>query len=321
MTSYRIDPVDGRTLIARWPDLPIQGSATVGSFADTVTAMTVQRVLDAASRYRWHRMLQLWDEGVFTDARAGSDPIVSFSRSTLAGPEPGWLPRLATDVILGDSPMSQYLRERIDTSIPRQHHQPSPVDPHAWLFADRRPLGNLEALLWSEWQQRLPMQEIETLRTELDAELAATTGDWVGRGRQVAWYLNADLLVGEDTWEGDDSDVEVGDRGVRLLRELTGVAIELTSSRDRLRSDRLQVHTPGSVVGFWLEDYAWTYGWPEPRLSDTWRVSGKLAPALELTVGELASFIIEGIAVGEWPFGGVAPGERPSVIVTRDRSG
>ena len=326
MTTYRIDRVDGRTLIASWLDLPIQGSATVGPFADTAMAMTAQNVLDAASHYRWHRMLQLWDEGVFTDARAGLDPIVGFSPSTIARPvrefdwrsdEPGWLPRLPTDVVLGDSPMSQYLRERIERMIPDREDQPVPVDPNAWLFADRSPLGNPEPLLWTEWRLRLSRLDIEALRNELEADLAATTGDWVGRARQIAWYLNADLLVGAETWEGDDSDEKVGDRGVQLLRELTGVPVELTASRDSFLSNLLQIHTPGSVVGFWLEDYTWTYGWPESELSDIWRISGQLAPALELTVGELASLIIEGIAAGEWPFGGVALGERSSSAVRR----
>jgi hypothetical protein len=123
--------------------------------------------------------------------------------------------------------------------------------------------------------------------------------------------------VGAETWEGDDSDEKVGDRGVQLLRELSGVPVELTASRDSFLSNLLQIHTPGSVVGFWLEDYTWTYGWPESELSDIWRISGQLAPALELTVGELASLIIEGIAAGEWPFGGVALGERSSSAVRR----
>ncbi len=270
-------------------------------------------------------MLQLWDEGVFTEARAGLDPIVNFS--VFAGPvsgfgrgfeEPGWLPRLATDVVLGDSPMSQNLRERIEALIPDQEEQLVPVDPHAWLFAERRPLGNPEPLLWTGWRYRFSGQEKEALRNELEADLAATTGDWVGRARQVAWYVNADLLVGEETWEGDDSEEKVGDRGVQLLRELTGVPIELTVSRGTFFSHLLQVHTPGSVVGFWLEDYTWTFGWPQPGSADIWRISGQLAPALELTVGELASCIIEGIATGVWPFGGAAPDERSSSVVRRD---
>lgn len=327
MTIYRIDPGDGRALIASWPDLPIHGSATVGAFASAETAMTAQSVLEAASRYRWHRMLQLWDEGVFTEARAGPDPIVNFSWSAFPGPvsgfrrgleEPGWLPRLATDVVLGDSPMSQYLRERIEALMPDQEDRPVPVDPHAWLFADRRPPANPEPLLWTEWRHRLSGQEKEALRNELEADLAATTGDWVGRARQVAWYLNADLLVGEETWEGDDSEAKVGDRGVQLLRELTGVPIELTVSRGTSYSHLLQVHTPGSVVGFWLDDYTWTFGWPEPGSSDIWRISGQLAPALELTLGELASHIIEGIATGAWPFGGAAPDQRSSRVVRQD---
>ncbi len=289
--------------------------------------MTARSVLEAASCYRWHRMLQLWDEGVFTEANAGPDPIVKLSWSAFAGPvsrfgrgheEPGWLPRLATDVVLGDSPMSQYLRERIEALIPDQQGQPAPVDPHAWLFADRRPLGNPEPLLWTEWRHRLSWQEREALRNELEADLAATTGDWVGRARQVAWYLNADLLVGEETWEGDDSEDKVGDRGVRLLRELTGVPIELAVSRGASSLLLLKVHTPGSVVGFWLDDHTWTFGWPEPGSPDTWRVSGQLAPAFELTVGELASHIIGGIATGAWPFGGAVPDERSSSVGGRD---
>lgn len=211
--------------------------------------------------------------------------------------------------------MTQYLKERIEGMIPNQEDQPAPVDPNAWLFADRRPLGNPAPLLWTEWRQRLSSLEIEILRGELETDLAATTGGWVGRARQVAWYLNADLLVGEETWEGDDSDERVGDRGIQLLRELTGLPVELTASRDSSFSNLLQIHTPGSVVGFWLEDYTWTYGWPESA-SDIWRVSGQLAPALELTVGELASLVIERIATGKWPFGGTAPGDGSLGIVT-----
>jgi len=311
-------------VVATWPDLPIHGSASVGPFTGTEMTMTAEGVLSAASRYRWHRMLQLWDEGVFTDAQAGPDPIVNLSRSTTARPEsdwrphePGWLPRLPTNAVLGDSPMTQYLKERIEAMIPDQDDQPAPVDPNAWLFADRRPLGNPEPLLWTEWRQRLSSSEVEILRAELETDLAATTGDWVGRARQVAWYLNADLLVGEETWEGDDSDEGVGDRGIQLLRELTGLPVEVTASRDSSFSNLLRIHTPGSVVGFWLEDYTWTYGWPEPESPGIWRVSGQLAPALELTVGELASLVIERIASGKWPFGGTAPDEGSPGIVTR----
>jgi hypothetical protein len=204
--------------------------------------------------------------------------------------------------------MSQYLRESIESLIPDQE-VPLDPDPHAWLFAERRPIGNPEPLLWTGWRRRFSGQEIQALRNELEADLGATTGDWVGRARQVAWYLDADLLVGDETWEGDDSEQKAGDRGVRLLRELTGVPIELAVSRGTSASHLLKVHTPGSVVGFWLDDYTWTFGWPEPGSPDIWRISGQLAPALELTIGELANHIIEGIATGAWPFGGAAPDE------------
>lgn len=82
MTTYRVDPVNDRMVVASWPDLPIHSSASVGPFADTEMVMTAESVLNVVSRYRWHRMLQLWDEGVFTDAEAGPDPIVNLSRST-----------------------------------------------------------------------------------------------------------------------------------------------------------------------------------------------------------------------------------------------
>lgn len=313
MTTYGLDSRNDRLLVASWPDLPIEAYETVGPFADREIAALAPSVLEAASRYRWHRMLQLWDEGAFTDERAGPDPIVASTESSGGGAtpgcrmseEPGWLPRLPTEVLLGDSPMTQYMRERIEALIPDREGDPDPVDT-PWLFADRKPLGNPGPLLRSDWRRNLTDGDREILRVELEADLAATTGAWTGRARQIAWYLNAELLVGEETWEGVD-DEQMDDRCSQLLRGLTGLPVELKPPRSPSCSNLVQVHTPGTLAGFWVEDCAWTYGWPVSESSDDWRVSGRLAPALELTVGELARFIIEGVARGHWPFGNTVP--------------
>ena len=124
MTTYQVTSNrDGYELIASWPDLPERVDHPVGTFGEEKLATATRSVLNAASRYRWHRWIQLYDEGVFTEERAGEDPVdrptdehLSLGSATTSAPS-RWLPRLPTGVILGDSPMSGYLEGRIESLI------------------------------------------------------------------------------------------------------------------------------------------------------------------------------------------------------------
>ena len=78
MTTYQVTSNrDGYQLIASWPDLPERADHPVGTFEEEKLATAARSVLNAASRYRWHRWIQLQDEGVFTEERAGEDPMDS----------------------------------------------------------------------------------------------------------------------------------------------------------------------------------------------------------------------------------------------------
>jgi hypothetical protein len=120
MTSYGVHPENECMLIATWADLPIKGRLPVGPFAEVKMATTAKSVLNAASRYRWHRALQLLEQGIFTEEEVGSDaaameqPAIGqlASDSDWGSDETEWLPRLPTSVVLGNSPMSEYLRSQ-----------------------------------------------------------------------------------------------------------------------------------------------------------------------------------------------------------------
>ena len=75
MTTYQVTS-DGNEheLTASWPDLPERANHPVAVFKELKLATVAKNVLNAASRYRWHRWVQLQDQGVFTDERVGPDP-------------------------------------------------------------------------------------------------------------------------------------------------------------------------------------------------------------------------------------------------------
>jgi len=216
--------------------------------------------------------------------------------------------------------MSEYLKERIEGLLPDPGEEPEPADPDSLDFADRLPLGNLRPLLWRDWCSHLQADEHDRLATELDADDAATTGSLVGRARQIAWYLSAELLVDEDDprlTPNDEDDDEERTRAfqkslVQLFSDLIGLRVESTAvDWDPYSEGLLRVHSPKAVVGFWLDQENWYYGSPDPEYPDTqptrWRHAGTLPT--DTSIGNLASFIRERIAHGTWPFGGHAPDE------------
>ena len=75
MTTYQVTSEgDGHQLIASWPDLPGTGDHPVATFKELKLATAARNVLSAASRYRWHRWIQLHDQGFFTEERVGPGP-------------------------------------------------------------------------------------------------------------------------------------------------------------------------------------------------------------------------------------------------------
>ena len=193
MTTYRVDSEDESTVIATWTDLPIKGSLPVGPFAEAKMATTAKSVLNAASRYRWHRALQLLEQGIFTEEEVGSDaaqmeqPAIAqlASDSDWGSDETEWLPRLPTSVVLGDSPMSEYLGKTIEGIVPDPVVERPSVGPYLLDFTGRVPLGNLRPLLWRDWSSHLSAEEHACLAAELDADAGATTGLLVGRERHL----------------------------------------------------------------------------------------------------------------------------------------
>ena len=135
-----------------------------------------------------------------TGSNPGGQPGRHRGRARLGwrADQPSWLPRLPTTVILGDSTMGAYLEERIERLLPEAGGGPEPVDPERSSFGAQVPLGNLRPLLWRDWFSHLQADEHDHLAAELDEDLAATAGPLVGRARQIAWYLSAELLVDED---------------------------------------------------------------------------------------------------------------------------
>jgi hypothetical protein len=322
MTTYKVTSEGSRQhLVACWPDLPERVNHPVAAFKELKLAEVAKTVLNAASRYRWHRWIQLLDEGVFAEDQAGPDPTGPSAR----------LPRLPTGVILGDSPMSADLEGRIEALIPDPDAPSQPVNPASVDFTDRVPLGNLRPLLWRDWCSHLQTEEHDRLAADLDADLAAMAGPLSGRARQIAWYLSAELLVDEDhsrlvpNAEGD----AVEERAkafqqslVQLLHDLTGLRVESTAvDWDPDNEELLRVYSPKTVVGFWLDPECWYFGWPDPvspkGQATIWQHAGTLPT--DTSIGELADFVAEQTTGGIWPFGGVAPGERRSPFGGRRR--
>jgi hypothetical protein len=189
MTSYGVHPENECMLIATWADLPTKGSLPVGPFAEVKMATTAKSVLNAASRHRWHRALQLLEQDIFTEEQVGAAPAVMeqpaiaqlASDSDWGSDETEWLPRLPTSVVLGDSPMSEYLRKNIEWIVRDSIKERQSVGPNSLGFTGRVPLGNLKPLLWRDWPSHLSAEEHSCLAAELDADAAATTGLHIGQ--------------------------------------------------------------------------------------------------------------------------------------------
>ena len=92
------------------------------------------------------------------------------------------------------------------------------------------------------------------------------------RGRQIAWYLSAELLIDEDysslvpqtSGEAGKHHADAFQTSlVQLLSDLTGLRAESTAIEwDPEVEALLRVHSPATVVGFWLDQESWYYGWP-----------------------------------------------------------
>jgi hypothetical protein len=312
MTTYDVQSSDGdHKLVASWPDLPERANHAVARFEELKLASAARSVLGAASRYRWHRLIQLLDAGVLPGQPAA---------------QPTELPELATGAVLGDQAMSPELRGTLERLIPNKDQTPAPAAVDQGGFSERVRLGNLGPLLWADWQRHLSVEEHEALSAELDADLNATTGPLVDRARQAAWYLSAELLIDEDhsrlasSSEGDAQDeaAKLFQKAlVDLLHELIGLRAESTAIEwDPDNEELLRVYSPVSVVGFWLDRDCWYYGWPDPESPEgqptLWQHAGTLP--IDTSIGDLAAHIYERTTRGSWPFGGNPPNVRRSLF-------
>jgi hypothetical protein len=181
--------------------------------------------------------------------------------------------------------------------------------------------------LWRDWSGHLSSDEREALSTELDVDLAATTGELTGRARQVAWYLSAELLIDEDHSRlvvgdsGDDDQAKAFQKSlVKLTSDLTGLRVESTAIEwDPDNEELLRVYSPVTVVGFWLDPECWYYGWPDPNSpalqATVWQHAGTLPT--DTSIGDLSAHVSERILQRTWPFGGSAPGERRGLFGSR----
>jgi hypothetical protein len=306
MTTYEVHSRDSEhILVASWPDLPERASHEVATFAELKLAAVAKTVLNSASRYRWRRRVELVDEGMFTDQDDA---------------KPAQLPALETSVVLGDSSMDAELTERVRALLPAPGESPaSPVaDPGG--FTERVVFGNLGPLLWRDWCGHLSASEHEALRTELDLDMAATTGPLVDRARQMAWYLSAELLIDEDNSrlsadkDGNAEAAKDFQRSLlKLFSDLTGVPAESSAvDWDPDNEELLRVHSPVSVVGFWLDADCWYYGWPgsDARSGEpiVWQHAGTVPT--DTSIGDLAAVVRDRIAARAWPFGGSPPSGR-----------
>jgi hypothetical protein len=192
--------------------------------------------------------------------------------------------------------------------------------------ADRPPLGNLQPLLWRDWCGHVRVAEHDALAAELDTDLPGMTSTLKDRTRQVAWYLSAELLIDEDhsalVRSGNSKDSDRRAKAfqkslVQLFSNLIGLKVESTAvDWDPDNEELLRVHSPSTVVGFWLDPECWYHGWPEPNPPEgdpaTWQHAGTL-PA-DTTIGVMAAFIVEKVDKRIWPFGGSAPSAKRSLF-------
>ena len=309
MTTYEVNTGDSvHSLVASWPDLPERADHLVTTFQDVKLAAVARTVLGAASRYRWHRRLQLVDDGVFTEPPPAGKPTE--------------LPPLATAVVLGEVAMAEELESRIEALLPASGDGAGDVAVDDGGFTERVPLGNLRPLLWKDWFKHLNENEHEALRAELEVDLAAAAGAETGRARQAAWYLSVELLIDEDhsrlarksKGNGNEEAAKAFQASlVALLAELTGLRVESTAiDWDPDNEELLRVYSPVTTVGFWLDEDCWYYGWPDadsPAGQPTvWEHAGTLST--DTSIGDMAAFVAGETTSGTWPFGGAVPGPR-----------
>jgi hypothetical protein len=150
--------------------------------------------------------------------------------------------------------------------------------------------------------------------------MAATTGPLVDRARQTAWYLSAELLIDEDNSRlpadkgGDAEAAKDFQRSLlKLFSDLTGVPAESSAvDWDPDNEELLRVHSPVSVVGFWLDADCWYYGWPGSDATSgepiVWQHAGTVPT--DTSIGDLAAVVRDRIAARAWPFGGSPPSGR-----------
>jgi hypothetical protein len=227
--------------------------------------------------------------------------------------------------------MSEYLEARIAELLadPGSEPEPEPMEPDSLVFVHRVPLGNLRPLLWRDWRAHLQAGEHDRLSAELDEDLAAAaTGELVGRARQIAWYLSAQMLIDEDRMAPAAQEGEGGEAGasafqkslVQLLGDLIGLDVQSTAvDADPDNEGLLRVHAPSTVVGFWFDGACWYYGCPDPDSPvgepTNWLHAGTLPSGT--SIGDLAAFITEGVGREGWPFQVDPPDDETSSLGKR----
>jgi len=149
----------------------------VASFKELKLATAARNVLSAASRYRWHRWIQLQDQGIFTEERVGPDPSDAPGSSQLATGsgepvQPPWLPRLPTNVLLGDAPMSDYLAARIEALVTGAGDEREPVEPDAGGFTERVSIGTCDPFCGETGV-------VTSKRVSMTASLRSSTRSWL----------------------------------------------------------------------------------------------------------------------------------------------
>ena len=337
MTTYQVtSDRDSHQLTASWPDLPEWANHPVASFEE----LKLATVSEERAQRRFP--LPLAPVGPTSEpghlhrgtGRAGSNGVPGARTATerhgevhpapvAAGVADRCDPRRDAD---GRPPRGQ-----IEALVPAAGQEPAPAQTDSAGFTERIPVGNLRPLLWRDWCSHLTAAEHDRLAAELDAELTAMTDPLTGRGRQIAWYLSAEILIDED--HSRLAPFDKGDEGekhlkafqaalVRLLGDLVGLRVESTAVEwDPDNEELLRVYSPKTVVGFWLDPECWYNGWPDSDSGDSestiWRHAGTLPT--DTSIGNLAEYITERLANGTWPFGGVAPGEKRSPFGGRRR--
>ena len=312
MTTYEVESQDSRhRLLASWPDLPERANHLVATFQDLKLATVAKTVLNAASRYRWRRWVQLVADGVFKEQSAQG----------AAG-----LPPLPTAAIVGGAPLGASLEEHIKALTADTDATPERAHIDSGGFVERVRFGQLGPLLWRQWCNHLEADE----RDELDRRARRRPGRDHGSadgpcppGRLVperrTAHRRGPFLARSQGPRDRDDEGEKAFQGslVQLTSDLAGLRVESTAiDWDPDNEELLRVYSPVTVVGFWLDPECWYFGWPDPNSPDgqptLWQHAGTLPT--DTSIGDLAGFISERTAQEVWPFGGAAPSERRGIF-------